>query len=139
VCHPLILGSVEPLPVSQYAPQEDEEVGQIYVRAIGKAESRDTQAIFSTRDLYYIYARSTGDACGFSGNYKEAQDAREELADFLERSLELDADLRLYVAYETFGDSGAIPTRFDYIGPSDIRTWVTRFLEGDFFQVIREE
>jgi hypothetical protein len=140
VCYPLILGSEEPLPISQYAPQEeDKEDGQIYVRAIGQANSRDARAIFATRYLYYIFARHTGDACGFSGNYEEAQAARRELAEFLERSLELVADLRLYAAYEDFGDSGALPTKFDYIAPSDIRTWVPGFLEGDFFQVLPDD
>ncbi|QDT92824.1 hypothetical protein [Gimesia algae] len=139
MCYPLILGSVEPLPVSQYAPQEDEEDWHIFVRACGKAQSRDEQAIFSTRQLYHIYARQTGDACGFRGNDEEAQSAREELAVFLECSLKLVADLQLYVACTDFDDSGVIPTNFENIGPRDIRTWNTGFIEGDFFQVIHEE
>lgn len=139
MCHPLILGSVEPLPISKYVPDQVEDGWNIYVTSIGQAISLDARAIFSTSDLYYIYARHTGDACGFWGNYEEARDAREELAVFLERSLELVADLQLYVAETYFGKSGVIPTNFKYIGPSDIRTWLPGFLEGDFFQVIREE
>lgn len=139
MCHPLILGSVEPLPISQYVPAYEVDDWHIYVRSIGKAQSLDAQAIFSTRELYYIFARHTGDACGFRGNYDDAQDAREELSVFLERSLELVADLQLYVAETYFGNLGVIPKKFDFIGPSDIRTWFPGFLEGEFFQVIREE
>lgn len=139
MCHPLILGSVKPLPISKYVPDQVEDGWNIYVTSIGQAISLDARAIFSTRDLYYIYARHTGDACGFWGHYEEARDAREELAVFLERSLELVADLQLYVAETYFGKSGVMPTNLKYIGPSDIRTWLPGFLEGDFFQVIREE
>ena len=61
------------------------------------------------------------------------------LAAFLERSFDFSDDLQLYVAPEDYGDSGVVPSRIDYLGPSDIRTWMTYFNEGDFFQVIRED
>lgn len=139
MCHPLVLGSVETLPISQYTPdRHDETDGHIYVDSLNKATSYDSQVIFSKRFLYYISTRHTGDACGFSGEYNEAESARRELAAFLERSLEFCADLQLFVALTDYGDSGVVPSRLDYVGPSDIRTWMTSFTPGDFFQVIRE-
>lgn len=139
MCHPLILASVQPLPIWQYAPhEEDKDDGQIYVENC-KAKSRDEQMIFAARHPYYVSTRQTGDACGFTGSYKKAHDARRDLATFLERSLERATDLQLYVADTYFGKSGVNPTKLDYIGPSDIRTWISGFVVGDLFQVIPED
>lgn len=147
-CIDLIFGSKDPLPVSQYAPDRDDDTdGHIQITSVGKAKCPDEQAIFSTRYLYYIRTRHTSCACGFTGNYMEAENARRDLANFLERSLELVADLQLYVACDDFGDSGVVPSRIDCIGPNDI-CWMNGFTEHDlglgkkvprFFQVIRED
>ncbi len=138
MCHPLVLGSVNLPPISHYARDyRDETDGQIYV---GSHEtSRDALAIFSSRLIYGISTRHTGDACGFYGEYREAHAARRELADFLARSLDSCDDLQLYVALTNFGDLGVVPSRLDYLGPSDIVTWMRGFTPGDFFQVIRDD
>jgi hypothetical protein len=69
---------------------------------------------FRPPHIYSISARHTGDACGFYGDYREARSARRGLAYFLERSLEFCDDLQMYVALIDYGDSGVVPSKFDY-------------------------
>lgn len=134
MCSLFILGSPAPLSVQSWNWDHEREI------AVFKfGGSSDSLAIFSTRILYGIAAQHTGDGCGFSGNYKEADDARQALAVFVEHALDQVADLRLYVAYHDFGDTGVLPAKFDFIGPSDIRTWKAFFNNGDYYQLIRED
>ena len=131
---------VDPLPVWEFARERSDAAdGQIYVFCGGRGDCPDSRAIFATRFLYYISTEHTADACGFSGGYADALRARNELADFLERAMEHCGDLQLYVALTFYGDSGVVPSSFDYLGPSDLRTWMTELTPGDFFQVIRED
>jgi hypothetical protein len=96
-------------------------------------------AIFSKPHVYAIGTQHTGDGCGFQGDYREARKAREELAALLELALVRVPDLELYVAWHDFGESGVVPARFDWIGPSDIRSWMTGFRPDDFFLILRED
>ncbi len=140
MCICLILGSTGQLPILKYAPYEDDKTDRhIYVRSSGKAKNRDERAIFPNRNLYIISSRHTGDGCGFLGNWDIAVNARQDLATFLEQSLKFVSDLQLFIAWHDFGESGVIPSRFDQIGPSDIRTWVEHFNPNDFFQLIGED
>lgn len=140
MCHPLVVASRTPLPIFQYTRGEaDAFAGQIYVSHFEATESPDSRVIFPLRFLYAVSTGHTGDACGFSGEYSDAASARGELADFLERSLEFSSDLQMYVAPEQYGDSGVAPLKMDHVAPGDIRTWMTVFVEGDFYQIVRDD
>jgi len=99
-------------------------------------DSQDAKAIFSGRYIYNVCAGFTGDGCGFCGNFDSAIRCRNDLADFVEQSLTHSIDLTLYVAFHDFGDSGELPTRFDWLGAVDIRTWKSDFQPNEFFQLI---
>jgi hypothetical protein len=91
-------------------------------------------ALFSKLHVYGIATRLTGDGCGFQGHHKQARKAREGLATFLESTLELEPELELFVAWHEF----ELPSSFDWIGPSDIRTWISGFKPGTFLLIVRE-
>jgi len=140
MCHPLVIASARPLPYLRYSRGEhDASNGQIYVSYFEDSKSRDSLVLFPTRFLYCISTGHTGDACGFSGDYGDAVTARIELAAFLDSSFEFSDDLQIYVAAGDYGDSGVLPTSLNDVGPSDIRSWMTVFNQGEFFQVIQEE
>ena len=133
MCIVLYAGTDRPLPLPAWGPAG---------RYIGVHESQHTPdivALFSKPYVYAIGTRLTGDGCGFQGDHKEARHAREELAELFERALERMPELELFVAWDDFGDSGVRPTSFDWIGPSDIRTWISGFKPDKFLLVIRED
>ena len=133
MCTELLIACGEPLPIPEWLPPGR----SIYVCEC--PNSQDAVAIFSKPYLYAIGTRQTVDGCGFQGEDTEARRAREELAAFLDRVLELVSDLEMYVAWHDFGDSGVVPSLFDRIGPSDIRTWMSGFTPDTFFLVHRED
>jgi len=138
MCHPLILASTEPLPISQYGFDRDNDTGKrMYVQPA--SDCHDSRVLFPKRFLYWISAQHTGDACGLSGDYADAEQARDQLASFLEHALEYCDDLHVFVALTDHGDSGVTPTRFDSLSPCDIRTWVTWFAPGDLFEILRDD
>ena len=96
-------------------------------------------ALFSKRYVYSVGTRWTGDGCGFHGDYKKARRAREALATLFESALERVSELELFVAWHDFGNSGVRPMSFDWIGPSDIRTWISGFKPDEFLLIIRED
>ena len=116
--------------------RNDESDGKIFACETDLATSADGKAIFAGRFVYHIAARWTGDGCGFCGTFDDAVQCRLELAGFVEKSLKIEADLTLYVAYHDFGESGELPRSFDCLTPSDIRTWKESFDPNEYFELI---
>jgi hypothetical protein len=112
VCTLLYVGADLPLPVEEWVPPGRE------ISVFEATREPDVVALFSKPHVYSIGTRLTGDGCGFQGDHKEARRAREELATFLERALELASPMELFVAWHDFGNSGVRPSRFDWIGPT---------------------
>jgi hypothetical protein len=133
LCIVLYVGSDRPLPLPEWGPAG---------REIGVHEATrepDVVALFSKPFVYSVGTRLTGDGCGFQGDYKGASRARQQLARLFERALERVLELEVFVAWHDFGSSGDRPTSFNWIGPSDIRTWVSGFKPNEFLLVIRED
>ena len=110
-------------------------------RAISVCEDRgeiEARTVFSKRHVYFIGSRETGDSCGFQGDSKESRIAREEFATFLEHALELVSDLGIFIAFLDPDKEFPRPARFEKVGPSDFRTWITHFDPDVFYVVIRE-
>jgi hypothetical protein len=102
----------------------------------GETEAR---TVFSKPHVYSIGSRKTGDGCGFQGDSKDSQMAREALANFLERALELVPDLEMFIAFLDPYNEFPAPERFEKVGPSDFRTWITQFDPNSFIVVIKED
>ena len=90
--------------------------------------------VFSKAHVYLISASQTGDGCGFTYDSPAAQQAREALADFLERALSVVPEVEVFVRYIDPWTGAATPSSFDRIGPEDIRTW-RRFVPDEFLVV----
>lgn len=135
MCLQIILGATQPLPLSEYAPQcEDKYDGLITVSPGCKATTPEEKKTFPTRTLYWIKPRDWGCACKLRLNYPDAPAICRAIADFLERSLEYVPDLQLYATDDEC--NWIAPERIGQLCPNDLRTWVTQFREGEFFQVI---
>ena len=74
----------------------------------------------------------------YADQTNEARQARAELASLLEGALELVPELDLFVAWHDVGLSRVVPSKFDWIGPSDIRTWRSHFTPDEFLMIVRE-
>lgn len=132
MCIHLFLGSGQSLPYSQWLPLDC---------GIGVHEVRDqpwVTEVFSTPHVYWVGTHRTGDGCGFQGDYSEARQARAELASLLEGALTLVPEVELFVAWHDVGLSRVVPSKFDWIGPSDIRTWRSLFTPDEFLMIVRE-
>lgn len=133
MCIFLYVGSDRELPFRNWVPP-DAEVG-----IFEAVREPDVAAVFSKPFVYTVGTRLTGDGCGFQGDHAEARWAREELAAFLDRALELVPEVELFVAWHDFGDSGVRPGSYDRLGPSDIRLWRSLFRPDEFLVVTRDE
>jgi hypothetical protein len=133
MCIQIYVASAKSLPYSQWSiPRWDIEVSGPIV------DSSDMAGVFSKPYIYTVYATPTGDGCGFQYDNLKGQQAREALADFLERALSVVPELELFVRYFDPTTGVAKPTSYDQIGPSDIRTWRSQFTPDEFLVVTEE-
>jgi hypothetical protein len=134
MCISVCIAAAEPLPYW--------EMGVVPSREIcvsGPEEDVPARkGILSKRFVYTVSASRTGDGCGFQEENDGSEAAREALADFLDWALARVGEIELFVDYFDPTTQGIDPSSHDWIGPSDIRTWRSRFRPGEFLVVTRE-
>ena len=133
-CLHIVIASDERLPSGEW------EVPSRDITVLGPLDKAPTSTrVFSRHFLYAVRTKRTGDGCGFQGDSHQSRQAREALAAYLDQALERVPELELFVDFVNATTPGVEPSRYDQIGPDDIRTWRSCFRPGEFLVVRRED